>query len=52
MPFHLLPIPIPTKMIPNKNKNKMWISMTAFCDEIYQLGEFVFQKMEKTPQKL
>jgi hypothetical protein len=36
-----------------KKKESRWISRdSAFCDEIYQLGEFVFQKMKKTPQKL
>jgi hypothetical protein len=51
MPFHLLPIRIPTKMLPNKKKKTRLISSdSAFCDEISQLGEFVFQKMKKTHQ--
>jgi hypothetical protein len=52
-PFIYWQFPFQPKLYQTKRKKSRWISSdSAFCDEIYQVGEFVFQKMKKTPQKL
>ncbi len=52
-PFIYCQFPFQPKWHQTKKKESRWISRdSASCDEIYQLGEFVFQKMKKTPQKL
>jgi hypothetical protein len=52
-PFIYCQFPFQPKSHQTKRKKCRWISSdSAFCHEIYKLGEFVFQKMKKTPQKL
>jgi hypothetical protein len=52
-PFIYCQFPFQPKWHQTKREKCRWISSdSAFCDEIYQLGEFFFQKMKKAPQKL